>query len=299
MIDFRTLETFWWVVTLGSFNGAAVKLGTTQPAVSQRIALLEQDFGVQLIVRDRRNVVPTAPGRKLMSYAERVMSMKTEMLTTISNPKAIGGVLRLGVTETIVHSWLPDLIRRVSYVYPNLDLEIQSDITFTMRTKLLNQELDLAFVMGPLNDSVLENRFLCDYPVAFIASPRLKVPKPATVSDLAQFRIMTFPRKTQPYEVLRTIFNESNLPPVRIHSSNALMTLVPLALEGLGVIVVPPIIVEKQLRSGELEIIPTVDAEIPDVSFTATWMNSPDSMASELVADLAVELARQSTKKKK
>lgn len=296
MIDFRSLETFWWVVTLGSFNGAATKLGTTQPAVSQRIALLEQDFGVQLIVRERRNIVPTSPGRKLMSYAERVMTMKTEMLTTISNPKAIGGVLRLGVTETIVHTWLPDLIRRVSYVYPNLDLEIQSDITFTMRTKLLNQELDLAFVMGPLNDSALENRFLCDYPVSFIASPRLKVPKPATINDLASFRIMTFPRKTQPYETLRTIFNETKLHPVRIHSSNALMTLVPLALEGLGVIVVPPIMVAKQLKSGELEVIPT-DVQMPDVSFTATWMNSPDSLASELVADLAVELARQSPKK--
>ena len=41
MVDFKALETFLWVVTLGSFRGAAQKLNTTQPAISQRIAQLE------------------------------------------------------------------------------------------------------------------------------------------------------------------------------------------------------------------------------------------------------------------
>ena len=35
MTDFKAIETFMWVVTLGSFRGAAQKLNTTQPAISQ------------------------------------------------------------------------------------------------------------------------------------------------------------------------------------------------------------------------------------------------------------------------
>ena len=45
MTDFKAIETFMWVVTLGSFRGAAQKLNTTQPAISQRIAQLEREVG--------------------------------------------------------------------------------------------------------------------------------------------------------------------------------------------------------------------------------------------------------------
>ena len=60
MVDFKAIETFLWVVTLGSFRGAAQKLNTTQPAISQRIAQLEGDMGVQLLKRDRRAATPTS-----------------------------------------------------------------------------------------------------------------------------------------------------------------------------------------------------------------------------------------------
>ena len=51
MTDFKAIETFMWVVTLGSFRGAAQKLNTTQPAISQRIAQLEREVGVRLLQR--------------------------------------------------------------------------------------------------------------------------------------------------------------------------------------------------------------------------------------------------------
>ncbi len=49
MTDFRSIETFLWVVKLGSFRGAAQRLNTTQPAISQRIAQLEREMGVKLL----------------------------------------------------------------------------------------------------------------------------------------------------------------------------------------------------------------------------------------------------------
>jgi DNA-binding transcriptional LysR family regulator len=71
MADFKAIETFMWVATLGSFRGAAQKLNTTQPAISQRIAQLEREVGVKLLQRDRRMVLPTPSGRQLMVYAEK------------------------------------------------------------------------------------------------------------------------------------------------------------------------------------------------------------------------------------
>ncbi|MFT3799709.1 MAG: LysR family transcriptional regulator [Burkholderiaceae bacterium] len=292
MLDFKSLETFLWVVNLRGFSAAAAKLATTQPAVSHRIAQLEEDFGVRLLERDNRTVTPTMAGCKLLAYAERAVKLRTEMLRAVRDPRAIEGTVRLGVVETLVHTWLPELVRRVEATYPRLNLDIQSDITREMRKKLISQELDLAFVMGPLDDSLLLNRFLCDYPMAFIASPKLQVPKPATLLDLARFRIMTFPPRTEPFEILHAIFNDPSLPPLRVHSSNALGTFVHLAIEALGVMMIPPIIVKEHVAAGTLEIIPT-DFVLPKVSFTASWLGSPDTLAVELVADIAVSLARQ------
>ena len=53
MPDLRNLETFVWVARLGGFRLAAEKLNTTQPAISARVAALEQEFGVRLFERNR------------------------------------------------------------------------------------------------------------------------------------------------------------------------------------------------------------------------------------------------------
>ena len=80
MIDFKTLETFMWVANLRSFRGAAEKLHTTQPAVSMRIAQLEDELSVGLLERDRRLVAPTQKGQELLGYAERLMRLRAEMI---------------------------------------------------------------------------------------------------------------------------------------------------------------------------------------------------------------------------
>ena len=133
MTDFKAIETFMWVVTLGSFRGAAQKLNTTQPAISQRIAQLEREVGVKLLQRDRRMVLPTPSGRQLMVYAEKLIGLRSEMLAVIGDRSAMRGVLRLGVAETIVHTWLTQLIKSVNHAYPNLSLEIEVDITSNLR----------------------------------------------------------------------------------------------------------------------------------------------------------------------
>src|SRR5438046_9983490 len=171
MADFKAIETFLWVVNLGSFRGAAQKLNTTQRAISQRIAQLEREVGVKLLQRDRRMVLPTPSGRQMMVYAEKLIGLRSEMLAVVGDHSAMRGVLRLGVAETIVHTFLTQLIKSVNHAYPNLSLEIEVDITSNLRTRLLAQEIELAFLLGPLTASGVSNRVLCDYPVGVLASP--------------------------------------------------------------------------------------------------------------------------------
>lgn len=95
-MNFKSLEVFYWVVNLNSFDKAAVKLHTTQPAVSQRIASLEEELGIKALERSSRTIKLTAKGRVLYDYAERFMALRAEMMLKVAEDDSYGGVIRLG-----------------------------------------------------------------------------------------------------------------------------------------------------------------------------------------------------------
>src|SRR4029077_2661883 len=294
MVDFKSIETFLWVVTLGSFRGAGQRLNTTQPAISQRIAQLERELGVNLVTREHRVVSPTPSVRQLMVYAEKLIGLRAEMMAEVGERSAMRGVLRLPLVETNVHTWLPRVIKSVNTAHPNLSLEIEVDITPNLTARLLEQEIELAFLVGPLSAAGVRTHVLCDYPVGVLASPSLSLGNRALkVQDLAKFPIITFPRKSQPYEIVRSLFNRPGLPAIRLHASASLATVIHMAIEGLGIAVIPTSIVENELADGRLQLVST-DIQLPPLTFSASWLASPDTLAVELVADLAARIAQNS-----
>ena len=155
-----------------------------------------------------------------------------------------------------------------------------------------SQALELAFLLGPLTAPTISNRVLCDYSVGFLASPSLGLGKSRlTVHDLAKFPIITFPRKTPPYEIVRSLFNRPDLPPIRLHASASLGTVIHMATEGLGIAVIPTAIVESEMADGRLRLLST-DLRIAPLTFSASWLASPDTVAIERVAELAGQLAQ-------
>src|SRR3979411_3520993 len=103
MVDFKSIETFQWVATLGSFRRAAQRLNPPQPAISQRIAQLEREMGVKLLNRDQRVASPTPSGRQMMVYAEKLIGLRSEMMAEGGDRSAVGGGLRAGGGRTHAH----------------------------------------------------------------------------------------------------------------------------------------------------------------------------------------------------
>ncbi|MBN8938073.1 MAG: LysR family transcriptional regulator [Rhizobiales bacterium] len=291
MIDFKALETLVWVATLRSFHRAAVKLNTTQPAVSQRIAQLETEIGARLLEREKRNVIPTEAGRHVLDYADRLLRLRAEMLHGIADRSAIRGTLRLGVAETIVHTWLSRFVERMAKAYPRLALEIEVDISPSLRDRLVAQEIDLAFMLGPLAAPGLKSRPLCTYPLGFFASDALGLPAAGvTLEALAAHPVVTFSRDTRPYLAIRELFSRPGLPPIHIHASASLATILRMAEDGLGVAAIPSPIAADRLTAGQLKRVDTM-VSLPDLDFVAAWRSTPDTATIEAVADLAGTVA--------
>jgi DNA-binding transcriptional LysR family regulator len=292
MVDFKALETLVWVATLKSFNRAAVKLNTTQPAVSQRIAQLEADIGHRLLEREKRTVVPTEAGRRVIDYAERLLKLRAEMLHNVADKTAIRGTLRLGVAETIVHTWLSRFVERMAKAYPGLSVEIEVDITPNLRERLMAQDIDLIFALGALTAPQVQNLPLSTYRMAFLAGPSLALPKgPVGLDALAAFPILTFSRNTRPHLVMRELFSAPGLPPVRIHASSSMATILRMAEDGLGIAAVPEAIAGTELSAGRLRSLRTT-VPLPDLDFFAAWRVTPDAGTIEAAAMIAAEVAQ-------
>jgi DNA-binding transcriptional LysR family regulator len=291
VIDFKTLETFVWVANLRSFRGAAEKLHTTQPAVSMRIAQLEETLKVPLFERDRRRVAPTEKGRELIGYAERLLRLRAEMIEAVGDPSTMRGLVRLGVAETIVHTWLPAFIERVNTAYPNLELEIEVDISPNLRDRLVGRDLDLAFLLGPASHPSIHSRPLCAFPLAFMAHADIKLGrKPVLLAEIARHPVITYSRNTEPYAALRELFARAGLQPT-IHASASLATVVHMALDGIGIATLPPAILPGLAARGRLRAIAT-EATLPDLNFVMSWPAAPERFVVQRVAEIAAQVAQ-------
>ncbi len=299
MPDLRSLEVFFWTARLRSFRGAAERLHTTQPAVSQRIAALETELGVRLLERGAkpasgpRGVLPTAQGRRLLDYAERMLRLRAEMLEAVAGPGAVGGVLRLGVSETIVHTWLARFVERAHLAYPGVTLDIEVDVTHALSAALVSHALDLAFLLGPVPDPAVANLPLCRYALAFAASPRLALPEePVAREALLRLPIITYPRSSRPTIELSAALRSEDLPAPRVFGSASLATIVRMTLDGIGVSVIPPAVVARELAEGALRLVRS-EVTPPEIAFTASWASGPGDALARKLAALAVEVAAE------
>jgi len=292
MIDLRNIETFFWASTLGSFRAAAEKLNTTQPTISQRIAALERDLAVSLFKRGAYGVELTAKGQEMLSYAERMLQVRREMVQAAREQQVMSGTMRIGVAETIVQTWLPSLIERIHALYPALVLEIEVDTTQVLRTHLMERQIHLAFLIGPILDSRTENLPLCSYPLAWVASPQLAIGRePVPLKDVAARPIITYPSTSSPYLTVREMLVRAGIEAPRMYGSASLSMIVRMTLDCIGVAVITPVFLDKELTSGALRLLNVQADPLPELAFTATWISGPESYAARVIAQLAQSIA--------
>lgn len=287
----KQLETFLWVATLGSFRKVAERLNTTQPTISHRIASLELTLGESLFERGTRNVALTAFGQSMIPYAEKVVSAADQLRDRAKKAARSQGTLRLGVSETIVHTWLPDFLREIHTRHPEMDVDLTVDVTANLRDELVNRTMDLAFLLGPVSAHEIENVTLCHYPLAWVASNDLGFgDEIVTVEQLARHRILTFSANTRPFAEIRARLRQSEGLPARISPSASLAAVKRLACDGIGIAILPPASIEEEVKKGQLQLL-RADWRPSDLLFTASYPSMPYRPFLEHLANLAADIA--------
>lgn len=288
-MNIRFLETFVWLAKLENFRLTAEKLHTTQAAVSSRIASLEEAFDVRLFDRNTRSATLTPAGRRMLAYAERIVRLDGEMRRDI-DAASDAGLIRIGVIESIVHSWFPALMAQLRERYPRLDVEITSDTTLHLIRLLSTDGVDLILQTDPVPGPDFTNLPLCEFPVRWAASPRLGLGgQPLDVARLAEFPIISFSRHSGPHATIERLFAAVERP-ASINCITSVAAMIRLVADGFGVAALPPAIIGRELHEGALELL-DVEPEFPALPLVATYRSQGLPVAAR-IAELASEVAR-------
>jgi len=296
-VNLKNLEAFYWVVTLNSFNKAATKLQTTQPAVSQKITSLENDLGFKVLDRSFRQLKPTHKGMTLFKYAEKFMRLETDLVAELTENQYLTGTIRLGVSETIVYTWLVEYIEKVQKEFPKVSVEIVVDLTPNLQEGVRKGDLDMAFLLGPTLAFECVEQALCDFELSFLAAPSFKGGVgQMSFKTLMSHTILTYPKITYPYKELKAKMKEQALDEPLSITSYSLATLLRLAEQGLGIAVVPTLTALKEITDGRLEILNT-PIQLKTFHFTSIYMQGNDAALQEKLTDVAVTVSESAMKR--
>ncbi len=291
-MNLRQLEAFLWVAKLGSFSKTAERLFTTQPAISSRVSNLEAELGVSLFERAGGGVRLNASGRTLLPLAEQALGAIKAIRDHVGEQDEASGLIRLGVSETVVQTWLPELLSHLREAYPNLDVEITVDVTVNLRDQVVNHGIDLAFLVGPVSVYTVTNIPLVEYPLVWVMKPPKRRLRRVRMSalELLERPILTFPRNTRPYSEIDDYFRRVVGQTPRIFTSTSLSACLKMAEHGVGTGSLPEAVVGDALADGRLCNV-ECDWTPSPLQFTASFIEDKTRPEIRRVAEMAAEIA--------
>jgi len=285
-MNIRFLETFIWLARLQNFRLTAERLHTTQAAVSSRIAALEDGFDVRLFERNSRSATLTPAGRRMLAYAERIVRLNAEMRRDVAGTGADGGLVRLGVIESIVHSWFPVFMARLRECYPGIDIEVTSDTTLHLARLLQTDDVDVILQASRVPGREFVNLNLGEFLLRWVASPSLRLAgAPLDLAHLVQFPVVSFARNSGPHANLEQLFACTVDRPARINCITSIAAMIRLVADGFGVAALPVATIQRELREGSLELL-DVRADLPALPLVATYRVQSHPLAAH-IAEIA------------
>lgn len=251
-MDAHSLRAFLTIVDQKSFSEAAELLHLTQPAISKRLAALENQLGTRLIDRSHRRIQLTDAGAKLVPHARRILDeVHNARQALMEGNGRVSGRLSVIASHHIGLHHLPAWLRRLNRDYPEVALALQfmdsesalgqmrkrtAEIAFVTLSESMDQTFDIlerwedamAFVVSP------------DHPLAFLQGPALE--------DLSRYDALLPEAGTATYRTISRLFLDAGLPLKIQMPTNYLETIKVMASVGLGWSVLPVNMLDDSLR---------------------------------------------------
>jgi DNA-binding transcriptional LysR family regulator len=256
-MDIDDLHAFLSVARQGSFSTAAEHLHLTQPAVSKRIAALEQRLGTRLFDRIGRRVTLTEAGRRLLERAERILIEVEDTRRAIVNLAGeVGGRLSVATSHHIGLHRLPPVLRQFTRRYPEVQLDLRFMDSEAACRAVAQGELELAvatlpaektaeLIVTPVWNDPLELVSAASHPLCAKTRP--------TLAQVCEYPAILPAKGTYTRALIERVFDEAGLSLRVSLETNYLETIKMMVSIGLGWSLLPRTMVDRSLRAHRIK----------------------------------------------
>ncbi len=276
-IDLTALEIFKTVAEQGGITKAAARLDRVQSNVTTRVKQLEARLGTRLFLRQGRKLVLSPEGKRLLGYADRLLLLSSEAEAALRNGGP-AGTLRIGALESTAATRLPPILSRYHRAYPDVRIELVTGTTGAMIARVMNGEVEAAFVAEPFTRDDLEGEpVFCEELVLITPRSfgRIKTPK-----DIGHTTLIAFATGCSYRRRLEAWLGEARVMPERVMEFGSYHAIVACVAAGAGIAVVPRSVIRVSLATADVATHPLPPAVSQARTFLV-WRQGHRSVALE------------------
>ncbi len=253
----RHMKIFVAVFRHSNITKAAQELHLAQPSVSLAIKELENYYGIRLFERIGKRISPTEGGKEFFGYSLHIVSLFEEMEKRMKNWD-VSGTIRIGSSITIGTHILPGLIRNYQAEFPDLKINAIISNSSTIENHILDNTIDLGLIETQSeHEDIQAIPFMKDSLCAIVGcSHPLAKESSVTLFDLAQYPFLMREKGSAGREILDSYFSIQQLNVRPAWESSSTQAIVKGVAEGLGVAVLPYLLVEKDIQEKTVRMLP-------------------------------------------
>ncbi len=274
MLDFRT-ETFLTVCQTMNFTAAARQLNITQPAVSQHIHFLEEQYHTSLFIYQNKQLFLTRSGEILRRHLLTMKNDEKAVMEELKNNITGIETLSIGVTMTIGEYAIVDKLAGFLIQHPEINIHLHYGNTLQLLKLLNSGQISMAIVEGNYPKEYYSHKKYSteDYIAVCAASHHFMTDHPYTMNDLVHERLLVREEGSGTRNIL-----EQSLMTHGLHISDFIHyieienmhTIIGLLKRDCGISFLYKIAVKKELHSGILKEIPLDDFKMQH-DFDIIW----------------------------
>lgn len=258
-MDTRLLRAFRAIAKSEGLANAAVELHVTRSALSHGLKALESELGCRLFDRIGKRLVLNQAGEQLLTGIEGPMQAIEDVANALKQLNRWGqGRLRVGASVTACQHLLPTVFRELRREHERLQIVIESGDMPHLLDLLRDHRIDLALGVEPETDNQLELHPLFQDELMFVHSRNHPWARAATLSraDVQSQALILYKRSSPSGRLVSRYLQEHHMEPITTMEVGSVTAIKEMVLLNLGVAVLAPWVMERELVRGILQMRP-------------------------------------------
>ncbi|WML33073.1 LysR family transcriptional regulator [Clostridium sp. OS1-26] len=281
-LEGKLFHTFIAVFEEENITKAAERLGYVQSTISTHINTLEETFGEKLFIRLPRGVMVTEAGREFAKYAYRYIDFEKELLDSMINFHQPQGTVKMATSETFAPTKLSEVIRKISYIYPELSFSVDTIPAKDVIDSVLKRRIDFGII--PTDPCLEQLDFIPLYKESLVFISEKSYWDKIKKSNYSDITFFSFGRNCEYALIAEKILKKFNIKIKKNMEFTNVETIKNMVENKMGISLVPCGNITKEIFDGKFAIIP----EFPSFELTGgaiVLKNKDLSKASKLVLE--------------